>query len=61
LKVAGNISLQCRFIPFGLVLLQADSLHICILQANQRVEEYKRQIKSLTVKLKEVSLTLPCE
>jgi hypothetical protein len=26
-----------------------------MLQANQRVEEYKRQIKSLTVKLKEVS------
>jgi hypothetical protein len=26
-----------------------------VLQANQRVEEYKRQIKSLTVKLKEVS------
>jgi hypothetical protein len=26
-----------------------------VFQANQRVEEYKRQIKSLTVKLKEVS------
>ena len=25
------------------------------------MEEYKRQIKSLTVKLKEVSLALPCE
>lgn len=25
------------------------------------MEEYKRQIKSLTVKLKEVSLTFPCE
>jgi hypothetical protein len=29
-----------------------------MLQANQRVEEYKRQIKSLTVKLKEVSLII---
>lgn len=27
-----------------------------MLQANQRVEEYKQQIKSLTVRLKEVSV-----
>lgn len=31
------------------------SLEVSEEKANQRVEEYKRQIKSLTVKLKEVS------
>lgn len=32
------------------------SLEVSEEKANQRVEEYKRQIKTLTVKLKEVSI-----